>query len=159
MTKACFCGTFDPLTRGHLDVIQRASRLFDQVYVFICVNSEKKEAFSKEKRLDWLEKETRNMGNVICQTHEGLTIDACHKVGSSILIRGIRNILDFEYEKNIEAMNRKIDPSIDTVYLITDPEYAHCSSSNVRELLKYGQDISSLVPECVARDLKRCENE
>lgn len=155
MTKACFCGTFDPLTLGHVDVIERASRLFEEVIVFVSINSEKKEQFSQKQRMQWIQEATSHLSNVRCAIQSGLVVEACKKAGAQVLIRGLRNPVDFTYEQNMDAMNHKIDPNIETIYLISAPEHLYCSSSNVRELLRYGQDISSLVPACVARDIKK----
>ena len=155
MTRACFCGTFDPVTLGHLDVITRASKLFDEIVVFISCNADKKERFSFEQRLAWLQEATSHLNNVRCDIQKGLVVEACHQVQATILVRGIRNMTDFEYERNMAAMNQLIDHNVETVLLMTDPRYMHCSSSNVRELLRYHQDVSALVPACVARDLKR----
>lgn len=155
MTIAAFCGSFDPVTKGHIDVIERASQMFDQVYVFLSKNSEKKETFSFEQRMNWLNQSCAHLSNVICQEQNGLSIDACHQVHATVFIRGIRNTIDFEYEKNIAAMNSLLDSSIETICLFTKEEYAHCSSSNVKELWKYHQDISSLVPECVSKELTK----
>lgn len=155
MTKACFCGTFDPLTKGHLDVIERASHLFDEVIVFVSVNSDKKELFSKEQRIAWIQEATSHLPNVCCAIQDGLVVEACKSVQAKVLIRGLRNTIDFSYEQNMEAMNHQIDPEIETIFLMSAPQYMYCSSSNVRELMRYDQDVSSLVPACVARDLKK----
>lgn len=154
MTKAVFCGTFDPVTKGHIDIIERACRIFDTVIVFVSVNSEKTMMFSKEQRLEWLRKAAAHLENVMCKETEGLTVDACKKEGATILIRGLRNSIDFSYEQNMASMNQLIDPSLETICLYTKPEYAICSSSNVKELLKYHLDASALVPACVWNDLK-----
>ena len=154
MTVAAFCGTFDPVTYGHLDLIHRASRMFDQVVVFVSKNSMKTNVFSNEQRLEWLNECTKDLDNVSCQIQEGLVVEACHKVGATVLIRGIRTGVDFEYEKNMAGMNAMIDPKIDTVCLYTKSELEYCSSSNVREFMKYNLDISKLVPECVIRTIE-----
>lgn len=149
MSKAAFCGTFDPVTLGHLDVIKRASCLFDEVVVFVAPNSEKHQMFSEDQRLTWLREACSNLDNVTCQIQKGLTVDACKEVGANVLIRGIRNNIDCEYEQNMAFMNHSIDSSLETVCLFTRPEYMYCSSSNVKELIKYHLDISQFVPVCV----------
>ena len=154
MKIAAFCGTFDPVTIGHLDIIQRASRLFDKLVVFISPNSDKVNEFSEETRLAWLEEATKDFSNVTCKIQSGLVVDACKSVGATVLVRGIRNGVDCTYEQNMAFMNAKLNEEIETVCLFTRPEYSLYSSSNVRELFKYGQDISSFVPACVLQDLK-----
>ena len=154
MKIAAFCGTFDPVTIGHLDIIQRASRLFDKLVVFISPNSDKVNEFSEETRLAWLEEATKDMSNVTCKIQSGLVVEACKNVGATVLVRGIRNGVDCTYEQNMAFMNAKLNEEIETVCLFTRPEYSLYSSSNVRELFKYGQDISSFVPACVLDDLK-----
>ena len=155
MTIAAFCGSFDPITKGHLDIIERASRMFEEVYVFISINSGKTSSFSLEQRMNWIKQSCQHLSNVHCRIQNGLSVEACKSVNATVLIRGLRNTLDFEYEKNIAAMNTLLDPCIETINLFTKDEYANCSSSNVKELLKYHQDISRLVPECVLKDIEK----
>ena len=154
MKTAAFCGTFDPVTLGHVDLIQRASKMFDRLVIFISPNSQKNNMFSRSQRLQWLLEVTKDLENVECYIQDGLVVEACHKVGASVLVRGIRNTIDFEYEKNMAGMNALIDPSIDTICLYTREDLSLCSSSNVREFLKYDLDISSFVPECVLKTIK-----
>lgn len=158
MKTAAFCGTFDPVTLGHVDLIQRASKMFDKLVVFIAPNSMKTNTFSNEQRLAWLKEITKDMPNVECYIQDGLVVEACHKVKATILVRGIRNTVDFEYEKNMAGMNTLIDPAIDTICLYTREDLALCSSTNVREFIKYGLDISSFVPECVLKTIKERES-
>ncbi len=158
MSVAAFCGTFDPVTLGHIDVIERSASMFDQVVVFIAPNSSKHEMFSKEQRLQWLQDAIKHLSNVECHIQSGLAVEACRKVGATVMIRGIRNAKDFEYEQNMDYMNRHIDDSIETICLITRPEYMYCSSSNIRELMKYNLDFSKFVPKNVYEDLKEVIN-
>ena len=153
MTIAAFCGTFDPVTKGHVDLIERSSKQFEKVYVFISSNIQKKEMFSFEQRLRWLQQSCAHLENVECRVQDGLVVDACHSVNATVLIRGIRNTVDFEYEKNMASMNALLDKNIETLCLITRDELANCSSSNVKELLKFKQDVSSLVPSCIVEEL------
>lgn len=155
MKIAAFCGTFDPVTLGHVDLIARASKMFDQLVVFISPNSMKTNMFSSQQRLAWLNAIVKEYANVSCQIQDGLVVEACHRVGATILVRGVRNMTDFEYEKNMASMNSLIDSSIDTICLYTKPELELCSSSNVREFMKYGLDISKFVPEVVLQDLRK----
>lgn len=157
MKIAAFCGTFDPVTYGHLDIIERASKLFDQLVVFISPNSDKNNEFTEEKRLKWLNESTKHLSNVICKIQSGLVVEACKSVNATVLVRGIRNGVDCTYEQNMAFMNARLNENIETVCLFTRPEYSLYSSSNVRELFKYGQDISGFVPACVLEDLKKGE--
>lgn len=158
MRKACFCGSFDPLTLGHVNVIERASKLFDELVVFISVNSQKNSLFSKEQRLAWLQEATRHLENVTIDYQDGLVVEACRKVNARYLVRGVRNSIDFEYEKNMASMNQLLDPEIETIILYSDPKYVDHSSSNVRELYRYNRDLSMLVPSCVIRSLEEEDN-
>lgn len=157
MKIAAFCGTFDPVTYGHLDIIERASKLFDQLVVFISPNSDKNNEFTEEKRLKWLNESTKHFSNVTCKIQSGLVVEACKSVNATVLVRGIRNGVDCTYEQNMAFMNARLNEDIETVCLFTRPEYSLYSSSNVRELFKYGQDISGFVPACVLEDLKKGE--
>ena len=157
MKIAAFCGTFDPVTYGHLDIIERASKLFDQLVVFISPNSDKNNEFTEEKRLKWLNESTKHLSNVTGKIQSGLVVEACKSVNATVLVRGIRNGVDCTYEQNMAFMNARLNEDIETVCLFTRPEYSLYSSSNVRELFKYGQDISGFVPACVLEDLKKGE--
>ena len=158
MKIAAFCGTFDPVTYGHLDIIERASKLFDQLVVFISPNSDKNNEFTEEKRLKWLNESTKHLSNVTCKIQSGLVVEACKSVNATVLVRGIRNGVDCTYEQNMAFMNARLNEDIETVCLFTRPEYSLYSSTNVRELFKYGQDISGFVPACVLEDLKKEKN-
>ena len=144
-------------TYGHLDIIERASKLFDQLVVFISPNSDKNNEFTEEKRLKWLNESTKHLSNVTCKIQSGLVVEACKSVNATVLVRGIRNGVDCTYEQNMAFMNARLNEDIETVCLFTRPEYSLYSSSNVRELFKYGQDISGFVPACVLEDLKKGE--
>ena len=157
MKIAAFCGTFDPVTYGHLDIIERASKLFDQLVVFISPNSDKNNEFTEEKRLKWLNESTKHLSNVKGKIQSGLVVEACKSVNATVLVRGSRNGVDCTYEQNMAFMNARLNEDIETVCLFTRPEYSLYSSSNVRELFKYGQDISGFVPACVLEDLKKGE--
>ena len=159
MKIAAFCGTFDPVTYGHLDIIERASKLFDELVVFISPNSDKNNEFTEARRLAWLNASTKHLSNVTCKIQSGLVVEACKSVNATVLVRGIRNGVDCTYEQNMAFMNARLDENIETVCLFTRPEYSLYSSSNVRELFKYGQNISGFVPACVLEDLKKGEEE
>ena len=150
MTKtkriAVFPGSFDPITLGHEDLIKRAAPLFDKVIVAIGLNSSKKNLFSLEQRRLWLEEVFEKEENVLIDSYEGLTVNFCNEMSSSFIIRGLRSSSDFEYEKQISQLNRIIGSGIETVFLISKPEFSHISSSIVREILKNNGDVSQLVP-------------
>jgi pantetheine-phosphate adenylyltransferase len=152
--KGAFCGSFDPVTLGHLDIIERAAAFCDELVVFISFNSNKNCQFSLQQRLDWLQQATAHLENVKCKVQTGLSVQACKEEAVDVLIRGIRNEADFAYEQNMAYMNHLLDEQMETVVLFTRPEYAYCSSSNVRELLRFGQDLSDFVPACVLETLK-----
>lgn len=152
--KAAFCGSFDPITLGHLDLIVRASRIFDHLTVFVTDNSAKKESYSARQKALWIEESTRDLENVSVAIQKGLATEACAKAGAKVLIRGIRNETDMAYEANMAFLNTEIAPDIETVCLFCRADYTFISSSNIRELLKYNQSIQRYVPECVFRDLQ-----
>ncbi len=156
MTKtkriAVFPGSFDPITLGHEDLIKRAAPLFDKVIVAIGLNSSKKNLFSLEQRMLWLEEVFKKEENVVIDSYEGLTVNFCNEMSSSFIIRGLRSSSDFEYEKQISQLNHIIGSGIETVFLISKPEFSHISSSIVREILKNNGDVSQLVPAVL--DLK-----
>lgn len=151
---AAFCGSFDPVTKGHIDVIERASKMFEHLVVFVSCNSNKNTQFSLEQRLEWLKEATEKFENVECRIQTGLVVEACQSVQANVLVRGIRNEQDCMYEQNMAFVNTHLNSNIETVCLFTKPEYYLYSSSNVRELLKYGQDISVFVPDCVSKTLQ-----
>lgn len=145
---AVFPGSFDPLTLGHVDIIQRALPLFDKFIIAIGVNSEKKSMFALEDRISAIEKTFEGNPSVEVQSYQSLTVDFCKKVQASYLVRGLRNPADFEFEKAIANTNRALS-GIDTVFLLTTSGKSFISSSIVREIAKYNGDISKLVPEAV----------
>jgi len=148
MKKAVFPGSFDPLTLGHTDIINRALPLFDQIIIAIGTNSSKKYMFTLEERKKFIEKTFPNNPKIIIDTYEGLTIDFCKKVDCDFILRGLRNPADFEFEKAIAHTNRRIS-KIETVFLLTSASTSFISSSIVRDLLIHKGDVSLLVPEAV----------
>ncbi len=143
---ALFPGSFDPITLGHVSVIRRALPLFDKIVIAIGLNSDKKTMFPLEKRRVWIENVFQNEPAIEVQTYEGLTVDFCKKVGAGFILRGLRTSADFEFERSIGQINRKLYPRIDTVFILTEPEYTPISSSVVRDVYRHGGDISSMVP-------------
>lgn len=144
---AVFPGSFDPVTRGHESVIRRARPLFDEIVVAIGENSEKKGYFPLEQRLAWLNETFRDDPGILIRTYGGLTVDFCRETGATFILRGLRTSVDFEFERTIGQVNRQLDPGIETVFVLCNPEYASLSSSIVREVHKYGGDISQFLPE------------
>ncbi len=148
MKKAIFPGSFDPITLGHYDIIQRGISLFDEVIVAIGINAEKKYMFSLEQRKQFIEAAFAHEPKVKVITYEGLTIDLCKKVNAQFILRGLRNPADFEFEKTIAHTNRKLS-KIETVFLLTASKTSFISSSIVRDVIRNGGDYTVLVPESV----------
>ena len=155
MKTAVYPGTFDPVTYGHLDVILRASKLFDCVIVGVLHNSSKSPLFSVEERVNILKKATQDIPNVEVRSFSGLAVDFAKECQAHTIVRGLRAITDFEYELQMAQTNRIMDPEIDTIFLTTSLEYAYLSSSTVKEVALYGGDISKFVPEEVVSEIKR----
>ncbi len=153
MSKAIYPGSFDPVTKGHLDIIRRAAKMFDRLTVSVLNNSEKSPLFSVDERVNMLRGICRDIPNVEIDSFSGLTADYAKKTGTDVIIRGLRAITDFEYELQMAQTNRKILKSLDTVFLTTSLEYAYLSSSIVREVASYGGDISEFVTEDVAEEV------
>ncbi len=142
MRTAVFPGSFDPVTLGHVDIINRAMPLFDRLILAIGENSRKKSLFSIEERMEWLREIYQSEENVEVKSYSGLTIDFCRQCGASILVRGLRSTLDFEYEKTIAQLNHSLEDGIDTIFLVSEPKYSHISSTIVREILINRGDAS-----------------
>jgi pantetheine-phosphate adenylyltransferase len=149
MKIAVFPGSFDPVTLGHMDLIQRAGSIFDRLVLGVLVNSSKKPLFSLEQRVDMLQKLTGDMPWVSVCSYQGLLADFVEQQGACAIVRGLRTAGDFEYELPLAQANHKLNLHADTVFLPTDPIYSYVSSSAVKELLRYGADVSSYVPEIV----------
>lgn len=159
MTSAVFAGTFDPPTNGHLNIIRRASRLFDKLDVVVAFNPEKKFLFTPEERFDMLKNLTKDFENVSVHLWDKLVVDYAEQNHANILIRGIRNTNDFSYEFDLSLMNHSLNPNIETVFIPTEPKYAIVKSSSIKELAAFGGDISGMVPEIVEKAiLKKYEN-
>ncbi len=154
MKIAVYPGSFDPVTNGHLDVIERSARLFDRLIVAIASNPNKSALFSVEERLDMLREATSHLVNVSVDSFEGLTINYAKAKGAEVLVRGLRAISDFENEFLMALMNRKLDPSIETIFMMTSNKYTFLSSSAVKEVVSMGGDATSLLPESVLLRLR-----
>ena len=153
-----FTGSFDPITIGHLDLIERASKLFDKLYVGIFYNPHKNGFLPIENRLETVEKAVGHLKNVqVISSHDELVVDVARKLDVHVLVRGLRNAADLQYEASFDFYNHQLAGEIETVYLHSRPEHVYISSSAVRELLKFEQDISKYVPNVVLEELKNEE--
>lgn len=147
MQRIClFPGTFDPITKGHVDVIERAIGLFDKLVIGIGINSSKQPMYSVEQRCDWIREIFKDEPKIEAVGYSGLTIDFCHSIGAKFIMRGIRYISDFEYEKAIADMNRMLAPDIETIFLTCAPAYSTISSTIVRDVIRNKGDVSMFVP-------------
>ena len=150
---ALYPGSFDPVTNGHLDVLFRARRLADKVIVAILENDEKKPLFSLEERIEMIREIVGDEPSVSIRSFSGLLVDFAAQTGATLLVRGLRAISDYEYELQMALMNRRLSPSIETVFLMAKEEYSYVSSRLVKEVARLGADVSGLVPEPVRRRL------
>lgn len=146
---AVFPGSFDPITRGHEDIVLRALSLFDHIIVAIGHNQEKKGYFPIEKRIEFLHQVFDDIPQISIEQYTGLTVDFCKKKGARYILRGLRTSADFEFERSIAQINKKLHPEIETVFLLTLPEYTAINSSVVRDILIHGGNPSQLIPEKV----------
>lgn len=149
MRRAVYPGSFDPVTLGHLDIIQRSARLVDELVVGVLVNSAKTPLFSVEERVSMLAEVTKEISNVRVEAFSGLSVDFVKKCDARFIVRGLRAITDFEYELQMAQTNRIMAEDIDTLFLTTNLKYAYLSSTTVKEVAYYGGDISHFVPETV----------
>ncbi len=143
---AVFAGTFDPITKGHVDIVKRSLPLFDSIIIAIGVNSKKQNLFPLETRLEWIKQIFRDEPKVEIDSYDELTVDYCNKKNASYILRGLRNGSDFDYEAHIAQVNRELENNIETVFMITSPELSYISSTIVRDLIVYGGDYKSFVP-------------
>lgn len=154
MRKAVFPGSFDPITLGHVDVINRAVNLFDELVIAIGINDAKKYRFSLEERLSFLKETFKHIPSISIQTYNGLTTEFCKDINADFLLRGLRNPADFEFEKAIAITNRQLS-GIDTVFLLTSSDTAFISSSIVRDIIKHNGDLTKFAPEAVIKGIKK----
>ena len=148
-TTALFPGSFDPFTAGHLNILKRALTMFDNVVVAVGINQDKRGFFDMDKRLDIIRQATAGIQGVSVIQYDNLTVDTCRALGIRHIVRGVRNMIDFETERSIADANSRIAPEIETIIIPTAQEYAHISSSAVRDILKHGGDYSAFIPEGV----------
>jgi len=154
MIKAIYPGSFDPITNGHLDIIKRASNIFDKVIVVIAENSRKKSFFSVEEKKVMINKVVKDLKGVEVQSFEGLLIDCVRSNKANVILRGMRAISDFEYESQFALINKKMAPEIETIFMVTSTKYSYLNSSIVKEIASLNGCISDLVPAYVAKQLK-----
>lgn len=142
-------GSFDPVTNGHIDIVQRASKFFDKLIVAVLVNKNKNPYFSMEERVDFVKCATIHIDNVDVYGFSGLLTDFMRQVGATTIIKGLRAVSDFEYELQMALLNKNQDPNIDTFFMMTNLNYLFLSSSSVKELARFGGNINGLVPDCI----------
>ena len=149
-------GSYDPITKGHVDIISRAAEIFDELIVAVVNASVRKNSalFAAEERVGFIEDATRHLGNVRVDTFDVLIVDYARKVGATAIVKGLRAISDFEYELEMNQLNRRQDPEVESVYLMASPQYSFLSSSGVKELATFGGRIEDLVPDGVAKRLR-----
>lgn len=155
MVKAVYAGSFDPVTFGHLDIIERSSRVVDELVVGVLYNQSKSPLFSVEERVKMLEEVTDKFPNVTIRSFSGLQVEFAKECGAHILVRGLRAISDFDYELQMAQTNRIISPELDTMFLTTSLEYAYLSSTTVKEVASFGGDISAFVPSFVGEKIQQ----
>lgn len=154
VVKAIYPGTFDPITNGHLDVIERAATTFGHLVVAVAINPDKHPTFTMEERVEMIRESSRHIANVEVVSFPGLLVDFAHQIGARVIVKGLRAVSDFEYEFQMAQMNRKLNPTVETVFMTTASHYAFLSSSLVKQIAKLGGDVSDLVPETVLRRLR-----
>jgi pantetheine-phosphate adenylyltransferase len=155
LSHALYPGSFDPVHRGHLDVVERASRIFDQVTVAVLENPSKNPVFSVDERVGFLRDAVRDLPNVAVVRFGGLTVECARSQGANVILRGLRAVLDFDYEVQTAMMNRHLEPRVETFFLLTKSRYAYLSSSLVKQLAKFGAPLDDFVPPAVAKALER----
>lgn len=154
MKIAVFPGSFDPITLGHLDLVKRALPLFDKIVVSVGINNQKSSLFSLEQRLTQLNEVFKDFDKVEVSHFQGLTVKFCELIGARYIIRGLRNASDFDYEKTISQLNTIIGKDLETLFLISQPEYNHISSTIVREIIKGGGDVSAFIPKIILENIE-----
>ena len=155
MVKAVFAGSFDPPTFGHLNISERAQKLFSEIHVVIAVNKNKSYCFSGEERLEVIQQLVSRWNNVSVHLWDSLIVDYAKKIQADVLIRGVRNDKDFLYEFDLAMMNKSLNPQIETLFLVPDPKFFVLRSSSIKELAAFGGDVSTMVPPIVEAMLKK----
>lgn len=153
MRRAVFPGSFDPVTKGHLDIIKRSSKIFDEVIVAILINPDKQGFFHIEERVQLIEKVTKDIKNVQVESFYGLLVDYMKEKDAKVIIKGLRAVVDFEYELQMALMNKKLDSAIETMFMMTSAKYSYLSSSSIKQVLRFGGCIDELVPDEIIPDI------
>ena len=146
MRIGVYPGSFDPVTNGHLDIIRRGSKLFDTLYVVVPKNIQKNTLFTTEERMELLKEVTKEIPNIVIDSTDSLTVNYAQQVGATAMLRGLRMVSDFDYELQLATLNRTLDENIETIFIMSSHEYSFLSSSSVKELVKFGADVSEFVP-------------
>jgi pantetheine-phosphate adenylyltransferase len=155
MTRtAIYPGTFDPVTFGHLDVVERVASLYDKVFVAVAKSREKSPLFTAEERMSMMHEAVKGLSNVTVEIFDGLVVDYARRKSSKVMVRGLRMISDFEYEFQMALTNRKIAPGVETVFMMPNEDYSYLSSRLIKEIARLGADVSAFVPENVNTNLK-----
>lgn len=153
MRRAVFPGSFDPITKGHFDIIKRSSKVFDEVIVAVLINPDKRGLFHIEERVELIEKITKDIENVRVESFHGLLVDYLKEKDAKIIIKGLRAVADFEYELQMALMNKKLDSTIETMFMMTSAKYSYLSSSSIKQILRFGGCIDELVPDEIIPDI------
>ena len=153
MSIAVYPGSFDPITLGHLNIIRRAAAIFDKVYVCVMINSNKRPMFTREERMELIARCTRSMDNVVVETSDDLLVQYAKARGANVIVKGLRAVSDFDSESQMALINKKLEPMSDTVFLTSSEKYTYLSSTVVKEMAKYGADLSGFVPREIIQDV------
>ncbi len=156
---AIYAGSFDPFTKGHQNVIDRGLRVFDKIIVALAHNVSKKTIFNLDERVEIIEEIYKDRDNIVVDSFEGLLVDYSKKIGTSVLLRGMRSVSDFEYELQMALANKTLYSEIETIFIVTDSKYSHISSSLIREIVSLGGSVKKMVPGVVERRLKEKQNQ
>ena len=153
MSIAVYPGSFDPITLGHLNIIRRAAAIFDKVYVCVMINSNKRPMFTREERMELIARCTRSLDNVVVETSDDLLVQYAKARGANVIVKGLRAVSDFDSESQMALINKKLEPMIDTVFLTSSEKYTYLSSTVVKEMAKYGADLSGFIPREIIQDV------
>lgn len=154
MRIAVYPGSFDPITNGHLDVIRRASKLYDRLIVGVLDNTSKTPLFSSQERKEMIDTQIKDLSNVSCDVFSGLLVDFAKQKGASVIVKGLRTVADFEYEFQMALLNKALNPEYETVFMMTDSKYSYISSSMVKDVAKYKGELDGLIPPDVIKKIK-----